>query len=414
MSRTTIEKLVPGGEGFARLEDGLPVFVPGAFPGDVVSIERLTKKKQFARAEQWQLVTPSTQRRTVPCAVFERCGGCDWMPLPEAAQREQKLALLDEALRRTGHFKESLPVSLREVGDTLAYRQRVRLHFDERGHVGYFARRSHDVVSAEACCVVAPELASAIAELESVVSSEAEAFLAFGEVEVRALGQQRSLSFVLREGQPAPAGLLSRLRRRFVVAVRGVEHGSVGFERWPSTEGTYLLAAPGSFTQVNWTVNRAIVDDLLSGVARRGIGTFLDLYCGVGNFSLPLLGAGLSGYGVDDDANAIMSAKRAALAQAFPSDSFGSRDVARWLKESRHEPYDLVVVDPPRAGIQADLASIVRLCRRSLFLCSCDPVTFARDLRRFVDLGLSVESIVVYDMFPQTHHFEVACWLTTL
>lgn len=411
MSHVTVEKLVPGGEGFARLPDGRPVFVAGAFPGDVVAIERLTEKKAFARAEHWRLVEPSALRRAVPCPVFERCGGCDWMPLAEPAQREHKVALLTEALRRTGRFTDLPTIAVRGPLTDLAYRQRVRLHFDERGRVGYFARRSHEVVSAASCRIVVPELGAAIAELEEAVRAQPEAFRAFAEVEIRVLGAQRSLAFRLRRGWTASVEVPAALKERFGVRVLGVDDSSPALERWPAGERTYLLAAPGSFTQVNWAVNQAIVAELLEGATRRGLSTFLDLYCGVGNFSLPLLGAGLRGVGVDDDVSAIASARRAAAEQGYAESTFRARDVAAWLREASDRKYDLVVVDPPRAGIGADLDDVVRRCQRALFLCSCDPVTFARDLRGLVDRGCAIESVAVYDMFPQTHHFEVVCWL---
>lgn len=412
MSRITIEKLVPGGEGFARLPDGRPVFVPGAFPGDVVAIERLREKKSFARAERWQLVAASERRRAVPCPVFERCGGCDWMPLSESAQRQHKVALLTEALRRTGRFTDPPKIALQGPLMDWAYRQRVRLHFDDAGRVGYFARRSHEVVSAASCRVVVPELSAAIAELEAAVRSQPEAFRAFAEVELRAFGEQRSLAFRRRRGWAGPVEIPAALGERFLLRVFGVDEPLPALERWPVIGKTHLLARPGSFTQVNWAVNQAILGELLKGAARRELTTFLDLYCGVGNFSLPLLGAGLRGVAVDDDASAIASARRAASAQGFPADAFRAHDVAAWLREVGDREYDLVVVDPPRAGIGADLGDLVRRCRRALFLCSCDPVTFARDLRGLVDRGLGVESIALYDMFPQTHHFEVVCWLS--
>lgn len=409
LARLCIERLVPGGQGFARQDDGRPVFVPGAFPGDVIEPTRLTEKRQFARVEAFRLERPGPERREPPCAVFQGCGGCDWMPLPEDAQHQQKLALLREALARTGRFHEpSFPIEFRAVGPSLGYRSRVRLHVDDAGAMGYFARGSHRIQPAMACRVVTEELAKTIARLDEVRRTDPRSFSAFSEVEVRAFPGGGSLAFTLRRGRSLPRGLVRRLESDFVVEASVA--GGQRLERWP-TRGAFLLAAPGAFTQVNWDVNLALVDELLSGAARRGSIRFLDLYCGVGNFTMPLLGTGRSGLALDDDAKAIESARCAALEQGFDPDSFQQADVADWLARDASETFDLVIVDPPRAGLATGVGGLARRARH-LFLCACDPVTFARDLRRLVDEGFSVESVTAYDMFPQTHHFEVSCWLS--
>lgn len=416
MIRIRIEKLVPGGEGFGHLPDGRPVFVPGALPGDEVGAAELTEKRQYARAERFQLLEPSPERRTAPCLACDRCGGCDWMALDEEAQHRHKLALLREALQRTGAFHEiPFPVEFRSAGPALGYRQRVRLHFDEGGSMGFHARGSHALVSPSECRVLAPELEQAVALLEAVRSASPQSFSACLDVEVRAYEQSRSLSFRLRKNRRVAPQIVARLEREgFVVRVASGGSVQVALEsaRWPLSGGTHLRVRPGDFTQVNWHVNHLLVTELLAGVRARGLRTFLDLYTGVGNFALPLLGAGLSGRALDTDGSAIESARQAAREQGLPVDGFARRDVPRWLSQRREaERFDLVVLDPPRAGIQGDPRVIEQLCERALFLCSCDPVTFARDLRRFVDLGFSVERVVACDMFPQTHHVEVVAWL---
>lgn len=413
MARIRIEKLVPGGEGFGRLSDGRPVFVPGALPGDEVEVTELLDRRQFARAQQFRLEVLGPERRTAPCRVVERCGACDWMALTEGAQREHKVRLLEEALRRTGGFHEiEFAIDLRTAGPPTHYRQRVRLHFDEEGRMGYHARGSHDLTSAAECLVLAPELERAVSLLDAERQRSPALFAVFEDVEVRALDEERSLAFRLRsDARPDPA-LLTRLGRCFSVRA-GVGGGSgvPRLARWPLTPSVYLLAAPGDFTQVNWHINRLMVAELLDGVARRELRTFADLYTGVGNFALPLLAAGLVGCALDSNASAIESARQAASAQGLDPETFACRDVGRWLEKRERGRFDLVVIDPPRAGVSGDPRAIERLSARTLVMCACDPVTFARDLRRFVALGFRVEKVLLCDMFPQTHHFEILAWL---
>ena len=176
--------------------------------------------------------------------------------------------------------------------------------------------------------------------------------------------------------------------------------------------GAYVLAPPGAFTQVNWEVNRALVDAVVQGALRRRASSFADLYSGSGNFSLPLLRAGLSGKGVEVSAASIECAQRAAREQGLGGEFFAGdvgRVAARWATAGQR--YDLVVLDPPRAGAKEALDSVVRLAGRAVVLIACDPVTFARDLRVLMDRGLVLEEVRAFDMFPQTHHVECLAWL---
>lgn len=475
MTRTlVVEKLTPGGDGFGHLPDGRAAFAAGTLPGDVIHIDELREHRGYVRIASWRLATPSTQRRPPPCPVAERCGACSWMALPESAQRQAKASLLAEALERTGRFRnvEGVEVAnpplgpnsgavqgalvqrafqagavlppLRFASDdlpSLRYRQRARLHFDESGAMGFFARGSHELVDAAACLVLRPELERAIAGLNAVRQTAALEFAAFADVEVRAFEGQWSLSFTGRTSDAAlSSAVLQQLSARFMVSVRPLRRevslrrgASPGAKRrrWkeqarvapttkrmrlPLLDQLSLFAAPSDFTQVHWEVNQAILRELVAGTQERGLETFLDLYAGAGNFSLPLLQSGLSGLAIEENASAIESAKLAAAAQGLDPATFVRQDVGRWLQRqtSRGRSFDLVVTDPPRAGIVHGLNEIAKLASRFVFMCACDPVTFARDLRRFVDLGWAVEAITLYDMFPQTHHFEISAWLRRL
>jgi 23S rRNA (uracil1939-C5)-methyltransferase len=179
------------------------------------------------------------------------------------------------------------------------------------------------------------------------------------------------------------------------------------------TEQIQLHIAPSAFTQVNWPVNQAIVAELLEGVDKRELHTFADLYSGIGNFSLPLLARGLTGVGVEESPLSVALARLAASKHGFTLGHFIAEDVANtvrsWAQEARR--FDLVVVDPPRSGATQTTAAIAAIAQRYLFLCACDPVTFARDIRDYLAAGFQLESLRIHDMFPQTHHFEVTAWL---
>ncbi len=168
----------------------------------------------------------------------------------------------------------------------------------------------------------------------------------------------------------------------------------------------------GGFNQVNWAVNQLLVQALLDGAQRASALSFCDLYCGAGNFSLPLLARGLVGLGIESSRSAIAAAKRAAKEQALPSARFIAGDVRVELERlARTDRFDLVVLDPPRSGARDVLSELIRRGPRHIAYCACDPVTLARDLRSLCDAGYSLEQVMGFDMFPQTHHFETLAWL---
>lgn len=453
----TVEKFAPGGQGFGRLADGRVAFVDGAVPGDVIAVDSMVEKSGYVRVTEWELTAPAAQRRAPPCAVAEACGACGFMALGEAEQRQAKRAMLVEALERTGRFREGDGViecvrwAVMDVDENvesaqadatagmsdgwpeLHYRQRARLHFDSDGNMGFFARGSHRLIDAGQCVILSADLERAVSLLERVRQARPHAFAAFSDVEVRAYGEQRSLHFVARtKNFAASKNVLAELARDFAVTVasprgkrrRGgqpaaaLQHawkseGPHSFVRLPLIDDVELLAAPSDFTQVNWVVNRAMLRELVHGASERGVRSFLDLYCGAGNFSLPLLHRGLEGLAMDSNTSAIASARQAAAAQGLNTACFECRDVEQWLgrESSVKAAFDLLIADPPRAGLGKQVEPLFRLAPAYVFLCACDPVPFARDLRRIVDLGWEVESLTLYDMFPQTHHFELTAWL---
>jgi 23S rRNA (uracil1939-C5)-methyltransferase len=168
-----------------------------------------------------------------------------------------------------------------------------------------------------------------------------------------------------------------------------------------------------SFVQVNETINLALVQDLVIRARQLDLRTFCDLYAGSGNFSLPLVAAGLSGDSVELDSRAVDAARRAAEVQAFSGLDFAIGDAGAFAEQAlvRRRSFDLVVVDPPRAGIRQHLPSIAALCDRYLVYCSCNPGSLARDLARLVSSGFELESVALYDMFEHTHHVETMVWL---
>jgi 23S rRNA (uracil1939-C5)-methyltransferase len=409
-----IERLVPGGDGFARLSDGRVAFARGALPGDRIRPRRIESRKGYLRALEWHLVQPSPDRVEPVCPVARACGGCDLMQLERGAQLRAKAALLREALSRTGGFRE-LPDPLPIVSGprALAYRNRIRLHIDERGRVGFFARGSHELVEIPECAVCEPEINRALVAVRELGRSDPAGVARFSEVEVRAApGDPRVLlSFTPRgPARAACRAALSRLEASFEVAIAG--ESASALQHYPLPGGLELAVPEGVFTQVNWAVNQLLVERICESARRHAVTTFVEVYAGAGNFTLPLLGAGLTGTAIEGNPRAAAALRHATRRQRAALNVLtGDAKACLGRLLGRIAPPDLVLLDPPRSGARELLAQVVELGPRHIAICACDPVTLARDLRTLREAGYELRSVEAFDMFPQTHHLEALAWM---
>jgi 23S rRNA (uracil1939-C5)-methyltransferase len=411
-----IEKLIPDGKALGRLPDGRIVIASGPMPGDRIELDRISESKGLVTARTYRLTTVSPLRIEPVCALAERCGGCDWMVLSIDEQRRQKLAVLREALLRTGKLDWRGPLELVAGERAVAYRGRVRLQI-AGGRIGFHERGSHELVEAERCAVTRPAVNAALGVIRELARAHAGALEAFRWLEVRE-ASDGSLSVWL-EPLPNSSGRdtgpwLEALRSRFLVAV-GTRDGDRPelWQRYQLTLDTFMLSSPLGFVQVNWEVNQALIAHVLDGVAARGVATFLDAYAGSGNFTLPLLRRGLSGLAVESNASAVAPLREAARRQGLDDTGFVVADAAIHAGVLRRQArrFDLVLVDPPRAGLGAGLEPLAQLAGGWFVMCSCNPVTLARDLARLRALGFELEELRAFDMFPQTHHLETLAWL---
>jgi len=410
-----IEKLVPGGAGFLRLSSGQGAFAPGALPGERIRVELAEDHRAYLRAKRWHLLQPSPDRVQPVCPVQGSCGGCDLMTLDYPAQLREKAGILRDALTRVGRF-EALPELLFIAADEpLAYRSRIRLHIAKDGRLGFFAAESRELVEIPGCRVAHPELDQALLTLRSIASQHRAELAAFSELELRVApaGPRIAVRLLPAAGREVQAGrLVAALSRAFLVSIGEQSSEPEHDQRFPLPGGVELRVSGAAFTQVNWAVNQRLVQALLDGAEQRGLRTFCDLYCGAGNFSLPLLARGLSGVGIEGSKAAIAAAKRASSEQGFTHAHFIAGDVKEALaKLPRAEPFDLVVLDPPRSGAREILPELLARAPRHIAYCACDPVTLARDLRTLCDSGYFLSAVSGFDMFPQTHHFETLVWL---
>lgn len=369
-----IERMVPGGLGLAYAE-GHTLFVSLAAPGDCarVIVERVQGKSAFTSIVE--ILRPAAARVEPPCPYFGRCGGCDFQQLNYDAQLTAKLEMVRDCLRRIAGI-EAPPNLLRMIRapHEWHYRARAQWQFDaERGALGYYERGTHRVVDVAACPVLIPELQNALAQLRNGPP------LSGGEFQ--AVAGEDGVS------------LASGVDQRGGQLVSRAIHG----ER-------YFFSADGFFQ-----INHQLLADLIEEAVRDYAGdTALDLYCGVGLFSLPLARRFARVIGVEGNPGAVRLAQRNAQEASLGNLRFVTAGVGQWLANQAKQlrGIDLILLDPPRAGAgKQTIEAVLKIAPRRIAYVSCDPATLARDLRALT-ASYEVETITALDMFPQTHHVE--------
>lgn len=409
----TVEKLVPGGDGFLRLPDGQALFVRGAAPGDRIRLGGVEKQRGTLRAHDYELLSPSPDRVVPECPVASACGGCDMMHLSRSSELSQKTSMLKEALERVGGVSLS-PDTLTSSEAVSGYRSRVRFHVGQHGKLGFFGRGTHQLVEVPGCAVADPRINQALASIRRLARRFPDALAGFSDVELRATETDVIARFVPRDGiKPIAADpFLRALSKELRVAATEREAQALS-ERRNLTQDVFVEIPADAFSQINVPVNRELVAAVVAGAKARGLTSFCDLFAGVGNFALPLARAGLTGVLVERTPSAVVAAQRAATEQGIGKLKARTADASRALgdlvREGQH--FDLVVLDPPREGAPEVVAGIPGLSPRAVAYVACDPVTLSRDLKPLVAAGLVIRSVQAFDMFPRTHHFETLVWL---
>lgn len=418
-----IDTLAYGGEAVARAEDGRAVFVTGGCPGDVVRARVLADKGRFLRAEVAEVLEPSPDRVAAPCPYFGRCGGCRWQHVAYRVQREAKRAAVADALRRLGHLETEVAETV-PSGRPYHYRNRIELHptlAEGRFKLGYVAADGSGVLPVDLCLLQPKALLKAPKALAGAL-----AYLSKGtdlgvvRVGLKAAVNRRDVEVVLwTVPGPFPRGTVakvlkdalasasvSRVLTRDVAArdVAGVE-ALAGKGRWRERLGgrTYGVSAP-SFFQVNTGAAERLAELVMEAAEVDGSDRVLDLYAGVGTFTLPLAEVAGQVVAVESQGYAVRDLRRN-LEDAMLDADVAPGDAAHVLPELG--TFDVAVVDPPRAGLRPDaLEALLGTRPRRVVYVSCDPATLARDARALSDAGFTLTGVTPVDLFPQTYHVE--------
>lgn len=419
--------LAPGGDGLGRLPDGRVALIRGALPGDTVEIRIEKDKASHVMASVRDLVRPSEARVPAPCMVVDRCGGCPLMKLSTEAQLRAKESMLHQSLARIGRLNDDELKRVRPLlpaARTLGYRNRLRLQH-RAGQLGFFRDKTQELVPVERCEIASPAVNQLLREVRARLSETVSSLVG---LELRVLPKgpgesepERSVTLLVRDG----SGSIRETKRvsdalSEIATVRTLAPRSAGplpshksLQKLWLEPDLFILLAPGAFNQVNLDENERLIRIVVETAREIGARTFLDLYGGAGNFTMPLLKRGLKGTLIEVQEESVRSARRAAETQEFTGGEFiagNVPEVARELLEAKKRA-DLVILDPPRRGALPALDVALQLAKKTIVLVSCDPPTLARDLRFLLDRGATLVDVTPLDMFPHTHHLEAAARL---
>jgi 23S rRNA (uracil1939-C5)-methyltransferase len=423
IARTLISALSHEGRGIAHI-DGKTTFIEGALPGEEIEFRYTKRHRQYDEGQTVQVLTPSAERVAPLCRHYDICGGCTLQHMaPEAQILHKQQALLD-LLARIGKVTPSV-ILPPLVGPVWGYRSKARLGVKyvikkEKLLVGFRERDPRFLADISHCEVLHPAVGQQLEALKAMIASLT-CYTQIPQVEVAV--SEETVALIFRHMEVLPQGDRDKLvefgkARQWHIYAQ--PKGPTTIHRlWPTTgleRLTYQLPEynlkmqfhPIDFTQINTVINQQIVAQALQLLQLEATDTALDLFCGIGNFTLPLARFCREVVGVEGSATSIARARENATLNDISNVDFHVADLSKdtshfpWI----HHRYDKVLLDPPRTGALDVLPGVLKWQPTRIVYVSCNPATLARDAAKLQELGYTCHSAGVMDMFPQTSHVE--------
>lgn len=405
----TVNDLDPFGQGVAR-HQGKALFIPGLLPQEQAEVVLVEDKKQYARAQVKRRLNDSPQRVAPRCPHFGVCGGCQQQHASIELQQQSKRAALSRLMKR-------------DVDDIIAaepwgYRRRARLSLNyqpktQQLQMGFRKANSSEIIDVVQCPVLVPQLEALLpAVRECLTSLQSQRQL--GHVEL--VQADNGPLMVLRHTAALTAADKEKLERfsqthglsLYLAPQSEILEHIRGDEPWYTSDGLRLVFSPRDFIQVNDGVNQKMVRTALAWLDIQPQDRVLDLFCGMGNFTLPLAKVAASVVGVEGVPALVAKGRENAALNELQNVTFFhenlEEDVTRqaWAKHG----FDKILLDPARAGAPGVMAHVIKLAPRRMVYVSCNPATLARDSEALLQAGYRIQRLAMLDMFPHTGHLE--------
>lgn len=405
----TVNDLDPFGQGVAR-HQGKALFISGLLPQEQADVVVVEDKKQYARAQVKRRLSDSPQRQAPRCPHFGICGGCQQQHASIELQQQSKRAALARLMKR-------------EVDDIIAaspwgYRRRARLSLNyqpksQQLQMGFRKANASEIVDVVQCPVLVPTLGALLPAVRECLS-ELKSVRQLGHVEL--VQADNGPLMVLRHTAALPAADKEKLERfsqshglsLYLAPQSEILEHIRGEAPWYTSDGLRLVFSPRDFIQVNDGVNQLMVRTALEWLDIQPQDRVLDLFCGMGNFTLPLAKRAAQVVGVEGVPALVAKGQENAALNGLHNVTFFhenlEEDVTRqaWAKHG----FDKVLLDPARAGAAGVMLHIIKLAPRRVVYVSCNPATLARDSDVLLQSGYTIQRLAMLDMFPHTGHLE--------
>lgn len=427
----TIDGMSHEGRGIAR-ENGKTLFVLGALPQETVDVRYLHQHRRYSEAIATEIIRASEDRVAPRCPHFLNCGGCSLQHLNSTAQITFKQKVLLEQLQHIGNVKPETILSPLQ-GDIWGYRRKARLgvRFVNKKNkllVGFREIDGRYLADIDSCAVLDPRVGEKITLITAALM-QLSGHRDIAQIEV-ACGD-KEVALILRHLKPLSPEDLIQLQQfakqedfHLYLQPGGPETVKLF---WPETQSAYLQYqlpaydltldfAPNDFTQVNASINQKMIARALELLQPAAHEKILDLFCGLGNFSLPLAKNGANVVGIEGDARMVQQAQLNAANNHINNANFYTADLTQdcshaiWAQDN----FDKILLDPPRSGALEVMHYIVKFKAKTILYISCNPATLARDSAELIKQGYRMTHAGVLDMFPHTSHVEAMALFTLL
>ena len=405
----TVSSLDPFGQGVAR-HNGKALFINGLLPDESAEVTLTEDKKQYARGQVKRRLTTSSERETPRCPHFGVCGGCQQQHAAIALQQRSKR----EALNRLMKHDVDEVIS----GDPWGYRRRARLSVNyqpktQKLQMGFRKANSNDIVEVVQCPVLVPNLEALLPGVRECLES-LKGKRQLGHVEL--VSADNGPLMVLRHTAALSDEDKEKLERfshssgvaLYLAPESEILERVTGEEPWYSSDGLRLTFSPRDFIQVNDGVNQQMVATALSWLDVQSTDRVLDLFCGMGNFTLPLATRAQSVVGVEGVPALVAKGRENAALNHLENVTFFHENLEEdvtlqaWAKHG----FDKVLLDPARAGAPGVMQHVIKLAPTRVVYVSCNPATLARDSEALLNAGYQIQRMAMLDMFPHTGHQE--------
>jgi 23S rRNA (uracil1939-C5)-methyltransferase len=422
---TDISNLSHDGRGVARI-DGKTVFILGALPGETIRFRYLAQHRQFDEGITTEVLQASDQRVAPDCPHFGICGGCNFQHASAEAQIHYKQATLLEQLTHIGKIQpEQVMPPL--CGNLWGYRHKARLGVryvakKESVIIGFREYQTHWITHTQRCPILHPSVGERITELCQRLNGLATR-QQIPQLEM-AVGEHQT-ALILRNLVDLPEGDLQLLRTLatemgmyLYLQPGGIDSVTPLYPAdLPLASLSYTLPnehitvrfAPLDFTQINHSINQQMVTQALNWLEPQPDDTALDLFCGLGNFTLPLAQRTQRVIGIDVDASLLQRAEMNAKDNGIHNITYHASDLANDIQQASwmESHYSRILLDPPRSGAYTLLQALPFTGTKRLLYVSCNPATLARDAELLVhEKGFRLAQVGIMDMFPHTAHIE--------